>query len=593
MKLFIVIEEQGNQVLDVLAREALSAAALAAKLEVEISISPNGQALRIPVARDKDDILLVVSDTVGSLDNSDYAARFNGGDVYNIELDDVLNDASAILARFSNGKGAPKTEKSNNKETDSAGKDNLGGIKNIVAITSCPTGIAHTFMAADALLDSGKELGINIRVETQGSVGAGTPLTADEIKDADLVIIAADREVDRSRFAGKRVYASGTKVAINKGTDYIKEAANNAKLQSNQAAKEETAQQNAKGAGVYKHLMTGVSFMLPFVVVGGLFVAFAMYLGGIDISKLDTTFAAGPFAYKLYYIGKNFGLQLMVPILSGYIAFSIADRPGLVPGLIGGFLAVQIEAGFIGGIISGFLAGYIALLIIRYLKLPRSLSGLLPVLIIPLFATAAVSVVMLYVAGPPATYINLGLQGWLSSLQGPNAILLGLLLGGMMAFDLGGPVNKAAYAFAVTQVGVNGGIVAATMIAGMTPPIALACATKIFPSRFTIDECNSRVATFVLGLVFISEGAIPFAARDPFRVIPSLIAGSAVAGAMALGLGVGAAAPHGGIFLLFLGGITNPFGYFAALIAGVGVSILCLSILKKPVEANTSLKAAS
>ncbi|UXN05626.1 PTS fructose transporter subunit IIC [Bartonella sp. HY761] len=585
MKLFIVIEEQGNQVLDVLAREALSAAALAAKLEVEISISPKGQALRIPVARDKDDILLVVSDTAEPLDNSDYAARFNGGDVYNIELDDVLNDASAILARFANGKGASKTEKSDKKEIDDAGKDNLGGIKNIVAITSCPTGIAHTFMAADALLDSGKELGINIRVETQGSVGAGTPLTADEIKDADLVIIAADREVDRSRFAGKPVYASGTKVAINKGTDYIKEAANKAKLQSNQAAEEDNTQQNAKGAGVYKHLMTGVSFMLPFVVAGGLLIAFAFAIGGIGVDK-----ESSGFAHTIFIIGAQKAFALMVPILAGYIAFSIADRPGLAPGLIGGLFAQEIGAGFLGGIIAGFLAGYFVLAMIKFIKLPRSLSGLMPVLIIPPIATAFVALIMIYVAGDPVAQINHGLEAWLKSLGGANAALVGLIIGAMMAFDFGGPVNKAAYASSVALIAQGiGGPIAAAMIAGMTPPIALACASIIFPNRFTDEEQNSRVATFILGLVFISEAAIPTAARDPFRVIPSLMLGSAFAGALAYGLGTSLSAPHGGILLVLIPNVvTNYFGYFAALIGGSAVSIMCLGLFMRPIKSSVT-----
>lgn len=585
MKLFVVIEEQGNPVFDILAREALSAAAPTAKIEVEISTSPYGHILRIPVTRDKNDILLIVSDNVKPLDESDYKARFNGVAVYNSGLQDVLNDASAVLDHCI--KAEPDQPYNDNTSSENLVVGGIGYVQNIIAITSCPTGIAHTFMAADALKDSAKALGINIRIETQGSVGAGTPLTDDEIKNADLVIVAADREVDRSRFIGKYIYTSTTNGPIRKGVNYINEAIANATLQKSQTSHQKAPKTISDKLAAYKHLMTGVSFMLPFVVAGGLLIALAYALGGVEVANTQDSFA-----HTLYTIGHSVAFFLIVPVLAGYIAFSIADRPGLGPGMIGGFIAQQFSAGFIGGIIAGFLAGYVVLLLLNFVKLPRNLAGLMPVLIVPLIATLIVGLTMIYIVGNPVAQLNLALEAWLQSIAGSNAVLFGFLLGAMMACDLGGPVNKAAYVFSIFMVsrGFTGPI-AAAMVAGMTPPIALACATIIFPNRFTDDEHNSKFATFILGLSFISEGAIPYAARDPFRVIPSLMVGSAVAGAIAFGVGVHLAAPHGGMFLLLIPGVvTNYLGYFIALIVGIVISTLCLGFLKKPLSLKKTIK---
>lgn len=451
----------------------------------------------------------------------------------------------------------------------------------IVAVTSCPTGIAHTFMAAEGLQAGAEILGVNIRVETQGSVGSQDALTEEEIKNADIVIIAADREVDRARFHGKRIYASNTKAAINDGRSYIQKALAEAKLHKAEPIENRAAieVQEDKKIGPYKHLMTGVSFMIPFVVAGGLLIALAFALGGINAGDAEN---AGTLAHALSTIG-GLGFSLMVPALAGYIAFSIADRPGLAPGMIGGLLAAHLGAGFLGGIIAGFLAGYIVLWLNQNIRLSRNLDGLKPVLILPLLATLIVGLIMIYVVGEPIAIVLQALESWLKGMEGANAFVLGAVIGGMMAVDLGGPVNKAAYATSVALI--SSGVyepIAAVMAAGMTPPLAAAVATRLFKSKFTNDEYESGVATGVLGLSFISEGAIPFAARDPFRVIPSFVVGSAVAGAISMVLGCELKAPHGGVFVLLIpGAISNLLGYVIAIAAGTVVSAVMLGTLKK------------
>lgn len=453
----------------------------------------------------------------------------------------------------------------------------------IVAVTSCPTGIAHIFMAAEGLQAGAEILGVNIRVETQGSVGSQDALTEEEIKNADIVIIAADREVDRARFHGKRVYASNTKAAINDGRSYIQKALAEAKLHKAEPIENRAAieAQEDKKIGPYKHLMTGVSFMIPFVVAGGLLIALAFALGGINAGDAEN---AGTLAHALSTIG-GLGFSLMVPALAGYIAFSIADRPGLAPGMIGGLLAAHLGAGFLGGIIAGFLAGYIVLWLNQNIRLSRNLDGLKPVLILPLLATLIVGLIMIYVVGEPIAIVLQALESWLKGMEGANAFVLGAVIGGMMAVDLGGPVNKAAYATSVALI--SSGVyepIAAVMAAGMTPPLAAAVATRLFKSKFTNDEYESGIATGVLGLSFISEGAIPFAARDPFRVIPSFVVGSAVAGAISMVLGCELKAPHGGVFVLLIpGAISNLLGYVIAIAAGTVVSAVMLGTLKKRV----------
>lgn len=460
----------------------------------------------------------------------------------------------------------------------------LGGpkqaVKRIVAVTSCPTGIAHTFMAAEGLLQAAAALGHEIRVETQGSVGAQTPLTPEEIAAADLVIIAADRQVDLSRFAGKRLFESGAKAAINDGQNLIRRAFEQASLQG--GATGTATPQKAAGVktGPYRHLMTGVSYMIPFVTAGGLLIALAFAFGGIYATEPSH---AHSFAGALFEIGAKSAFTLFVPILGGFIAYSIADRPGLAPGMIGGLLSSLLGAGFLGAIAAGFLAGYFTSWFNKTLKLPRALEGLKPVLILPLAGTLVTGLAMVYVIGTPIADIMAFMTNVLKSMQGSSAVILGLLLGAMMAFDMGGPVNKAAYAFAVGLLSAQIYTpMAAVMAAGMTPPLGIALATYLFPSRFSLDERESALSTGALGLSFITEGAIPFAARDPFRVIPCNMAGSALAGAISMAMGVQLKVPHGGIFVLPIPNAVTHLGVYAiAIIAGSVATALALGLAKR------------
>ena len=459
----------------------------------------------------------------------------------------------------------------------------------IVAITSCPTGIAHTFMAAEGLESGAKANNYSIKVETQGSVGAQNTLTAAEIANADIVLIAADTNVDMSRFAGKRIYETSTNAAIKDGAQVVRTAMVEAKAAAPATGaayadqvKAAKAQQSASRTGAYKHLMTGVSYMIPFVVAGGLLIALGFALGGIYVYE-DAN--KGTLGWTLFTIGAKSGFALMVPILAGFIAHSIADRPGLAPGMIGGMIAGSIGAGFIGGIAAGFLAGYTVKFLNDKIQLGRNLDGLKPVLILPLLGTAIVGLLMYYVLGSPVAMALAAITGWLKGLQGTNAIFLGLLLGSMMAFDMGGPVNKAAYAFATGLIASEVyAPMAAVMAAGMTPPLALALATVLFKNRFTADEREAGKATAVLGISFITEGAIPFAAKDPLRVIPSLMIGSAVAGALSMVMGAELRVPHGGVFVLPIpNAVTNLGAYLVAIVAGTVISAVALGVLKKPV----------
>lgn len=458
----------------------------------------------------------------------------------------------------------------------------------IVAITSCPTGIAHTFMAAEGVQRGAEALGHQIKVETQGSVGAQNVLTEADIREADLVIIAADTKVDLGRFVGKRVYETSTKAAITDGQGMVKIAFDQAKTYSasGPASLADTvddlkAQRSASRSGPYKHLMTGVSYMLPFVVAGGLLIALAFAIGGIYVYEDQY---ANTLGWSLFQIGAKSGFALMVPILAGFIAFSIADRPGLVPGMIGGMLASSNGSGFLGGIIAGFIAGYATDWLNANIRLPKTLAGLKPVLILPLLSTAIVGLLMIYVIGKPVSSVNTSLNEWLTGLQGTNAILLGLLLGAMMAFDMGGPVNKAAYTFAVGLLASNVyGPMAAVMAAGMTPPLGLALASLLFKNRFTAEEQEAGKAAAVLGISFITEGAIPFAARDPFRVIPAIMLGSAVTGALSMSFGATLQVPHGGVFVLPIPNAVGSLGlYIVAILVGTVVTAAALYALKRP-----------
>ncbi|WP_312229296.1 PTS fructose transporter subunit IIBC [Pseudescherichia sp.] len=461
------------------------------------------------------------------------------------------------------------------------------GVKRIVAVTACPTGVAHTFMAAEAIETEAKKRGWWVKVETRGSVGAGNAITPEEVAEADLVIVAADIEVDLAKFAGKPMYRTTTGLALKKTAQELDKAQAEAKPYQ-PSGKAQTATEGKKeSAGAYRHLLTGVSYMLPMVVAGGLCIALS-FAFGIEAFKTPDTLAAA-----LMQIGGGSAFALMVPVLAGYIAFSIADRPGLTPGLIGGMLAVSTGSGFIGGIIAGFLAGYVAKAISQKLKLPPSMEALKPILIIPLFSSLVVGLAMIYLIGKPVAGILTGLTHWLQTMGTANAVLLGAILGGMMCTDMGGPVNKAAYAFGVGLLSTQTyAPMAAIMAAGMVPPLAMGVATMVARKKFDKGQQEGGKAALVLGLCFISEGAIPFAARDPMRVIPCCIVGGAVTGAISMAIGAKLMAPHGGLFVLLIpGAITPVLGYLVAIVAGTLLAGLAYAFLKRP-EAEMAVKTA-
>ncbi|MBP2850880.1 PTS fructose transporter subunit IIBC [Dickeya oryzae] len=453
--------------------------------------------------------------------------------------------------------------------------------KRIVAVTACPTGVAHTFMAAEAIESEAKKRGWWVKVETRGSVGAGNPISQEEVEQADLVIVAADIEVDLSKFAGKKMYRTSTGLALKKTAQEFDKALSEAVV-FQPSAQSGAAADSAKkgGTGPYRHLLTGVSYMLPMVVAGGLCIALS-FVFGITAFKEEGTLAAA-----LMKIGGGSAFALMVPVLAGYIAFSIADRPGLTPGLVGGMLAVSTGAGFLGGIIAGFLAGYLARAISNHVTLPQSMSALKPILIIPLFATLITGLIMIYVVGTPVAKILTGLTGWLQSMGTANAVILGAILGGMMCTDMGGPVNKVAYVFGTTLLSSQVyAPMAAVMAAGMVPPLAMGLATFIAAKKFTAGEREGGKAAVVLGLCFISEGAIPYAARDPMRVLPCCILGGALTGAISMAIGAKLMAPHGGLFVLLIpGAITPVLGYLLSIVAGTVVAGVLYAVLKRPEE---------
>ncbi|MCE0489407.1 PTS fructose transporter subunit IIBC [Pantoea sp. Mb-10] len=454
--------------------------------------------------------------------------------------------------------------------------------KRIVAVTACPTGVAHTFMAAEAIDAEAKKRGWWVKVETRGSVGAGNPITPEEVAAADLVIVAADIDVDLAKFAGKPMYRTSTSLALKKTAQELDKAQAEAKVyqpSGNSAAASGQGDSKEK-AGAYRHLLTGVSYMLPMVVAGGLSIALS-FAFGITAFKEQGTLAAA-----LMQIGGGSAFALMVPVLAGFIAFSIADRPGLTPGLIGGMIATSINAGFLGGIIAGFIAGYAAKLISGKLKLPQSMEALKPILIIPLVASLITGLLMIYVVGKPVAGIMSGLTHWLSNMGTANAVLLGAILGGMMCTDMGGPVNKVAYAFGVGLLSSQTyAPMAAIMAAGMVPPLAMGLATLVARRKFNKGQQEGGKAALVLGLCFISEGAIPFAARDPMRVLPCCIVGGAITGAISMAIGAKLMAPHGGLFVLLIpGAITPVLGYLLAIVIGTAVAGLGYAILKRPEE---------
>ncbi|MCC2328915.1 fructose-specific PTS transporter subunit EIIC [Bacillus wiedmannii] len=450
----------------------------------------------------------------------------------------------------------------------------------VLAVTACPTGIAHTYMAADSLKAKAAELGIAIKVETNGSTGIKNALTKEDIERATAIIVAADKQVEMNRFAGKHVIqvpvADGirkTETLLNRAVKQDAPIFNGIK----EDGKTESTEKE-KGLGIYKHLMNGVSNMLPFVVGGGILIALAFWIGGIK--------AEGPLAELLMSIGggKTGAFLFLVPILAGFIASSIADRPGFMPGVVGGFLAAHANAGFLGGLIAGFLAGYVVLGLKRLFSgLPAQLEGIKPVLLYPVFGLLITGVVMQKVVIPPVVALNEMLTGWLNGLNGTNAILLGLILGGMMAIDMGGPINKAAFTFGIAAIEAqNFGVHSAVMAGGMVPPLAIAFATTFFKSKFTEAERKSGLTNYIMGASFITEGAIPFAAADPIRVIVSCVAGSSIAGALSMLFQITLPAPHGGLFVIAL--VNKPVLYIFSIFIGTVISALMMGIWKKKVK---------
>ncbi|RSB56485.1 PTS fructose transporter subunit IIBC [Acinetobacter soli] len=491
--------------------------------------------------------------------------------VAQIRLNDATKNTDELLSHaLNNAKAASEST----SLTASTGNQ----AKRFVAITACPTGVAHTFMAAEALQQGATKHDYIIDVETQGSVGAKNILTAEAIEAADIVILATDIEVNTDRFVGKRVYRCSTGFALKQTDKAFQQAISEAKVleSSKQAATAASGSATKEKAGVYKHLLTGVSFMLPMVVAGGLLIALSLCFG------LNAAEQSGSLAYVLKQIGVT-AFTLMVPMLSGYIAYSIADRPGLTPGLIGGLLATQLQAGFLGGIVSGFLAGYIALFLAKKIKLPTSLESLKPILIVPLLGTLSVGLIMYYVVGSPVAQIFEMMKDFLNNMGTTNAVLMGIVLASMMCIDLGGPINKAAYAFTVGLLTTNTYMpMAATMAGGMVPALGMALATFFAKNKFNTGERDAGKAAFVLGLCFISEGAIPFAAKDPMRVIPTCIAGGAVTGALVALFHCELVTPHGGVFVLLIpNAINHAWLYLIAIAAGSLVTGLSYALLKR------------
>ena len=465
----------------------------------------------------------------------------------------------------------------------------------IVAVTACPTGIAHTYMAAEAIEKKAKELGYQVKVETRGSAGAKNVLTDDEIAKATGVIVACDTNVPTDRFDGKKVIECQVSDGINKTEELVKRiAAGDAPVFKASGKKEASHSsiggKESIGHQIYKHLMNGVSHMLPFVVGGGILIAIAFLIDGfsVDLNSLPAdqranfgTITQGAALFKGIG-GTAFGF--MLPILAGFIAMSIADRPGLAVGFVGGSIAANGTSGFLGALVAGFVAGYIVNLLKKiFSKLPESLDGVKPVLLYPLLGIFLIGVIMQFVVEPPIGALNTAINNGLNGLNGASAVVLGVLLGGMMAIDMGGPVNKAAYVFGTASIAAgNYNIMAAVMIGGMVPPIAIALATIFFKNKFTAEERKAGPTNFIMGLSFITEGAIPFAASDPLHVLPACAVGSAVAGGLSMAFGCTLMAPHGGIFVVPT--IGNPLMYLVALVIGAFIACGLLGLLKKKVS---------
>ena len=483
-----------------------------------------------------------------------------------LELDKAFaNPEAAIKQAIENAKIFANTTASSSLSSS--------GVKNIVAVTACPTGVAHTFMSAEAIENYAKAQGWNVRVETRGQVGAGNPITPEEVAAADLVFVAADIDVPLDKFKGKPMYRTSTGLALKKTAQEFEKAFKEAKVFEGAVTSAAAETKTEEKKGVYKHLMTGVSHMLPLVVAGGLLIAVS-FMFGIEAFKDETI--AGGLPKALMDIGGGAAFHLMIAVFAGYVAFSIADRPGLAVGLIGGMLATTAGAGILGGIVAGFLAGYVVQFLNSIIKLPPSFTSLKPILILPLFGAAIVGLLMIYVINPPVKALMDALVDWLNTMGQTNAVILGLILGAMMCVDMGGPVNKAAYTFGVGLIASQQYV---PMAAGMVPPIGMAIATLLARSKFNANQRDAGKASFVLGLCFISEGALPFVAVDPVRVIISSILGGATAGAISMGLGITLQAPHGGLFVIPF--VSQPLMYLGAIALGSVVTGVIYSVIKQ------------
>lgn len=459
--------------------------------------------------------------------------------------------------------------------------------KKILAVTACPTGIAHTFMAAESLEQHAKKRGVWIKVETNGSGGAKNVLTKQEIDEAECIIVAADKNVEMARFDGKRVIKTKVANGINKADELIDQALSGTAPIYHHAGgsndTEESVDNESIGRQIYKHLMNGVSHMLPFVIGGGILIALAFLFDVYDPANPSNFGSNTPLAKCFKDIGgASFGF--MLPVLSGFIAMSIADRPGLAVGFVGGALAASGGSGFLGALLAGFAAGYIVVGLRKVFScLPASLEGVKPILLYPVIGIFLMGILMMFIISPPVAGINEWMMSTLKGMDTSSRVMVGLIMGGMMAVDMGGPINKAAY---VTGTGLLAGgefgVMAAVMAGGMVPPIAIALCTTFFGNRFTESERKSGITNFIMGLSFITEGAIPFAAADPLRVIPSLVVGSATAGALSMAFDCTLRAPHGGIFVVPT--IGNPLMYLAAIAIGSVISCIVMSLLKKPIN---------
>ncbi|WP_062107560.1 PTS fructose transporter subunit IIABC [Bacillus niameyensis] len=465
----------------------------------------------------------------------------------------------------------------------------------ILAVTACPVGIAHTYMAAESLQKAGEKLGIDIKVETQGSTGVENGLTEQDIAEADGIIIAADKAIDKERFAGKRVIVTGVQDGIRKPEELINRLQSgnvpvyNSAERSVEKLADDTGKKGSKQNPIYRHLMNGVSYMIPFIVVGGLLIAIALTLGG-EQTPGGIVIPEDSFWKRIESIGAA-SFTFMVPILAGFIAVSIADRPGLAPGIIGGYIAAngsfygsEAGAGFLGGIIAGFLAGYVALAV-KKLKVPKAIQPIMPIIIIPILSSLVVGTVFIYLIGAPVAQVFESLTDWLAGMQGTSSILLALILGAMISFDMGGPVNKVAFLFGSAMIGEgNYEIMGPIAVAICIPPIGMGLATFLNRRKYRPAEREAGKASFTMGLFGITEGAIPFAAQDPLRVIPSIMAGSMTGAVIAMIGNVGDRVAHGGPIVAVLGAVDNVLMFFIAVLVGIFVTALMVNLLKRNVE---------